>query len=87
MLFHIAYEVSPEQRSVSLGRFKETGAPPPAGVTMMGRWHSLEGLSGFSVVEASDSQAIASWLHEWNDVVRFKVTPVLTDEQFAQVVG
>ena len=87
MLFHIAYEVSVEQRNASQKRFKETGAPPPDGVTMTGRWHSLGGRKGVAVVEASDPQAIASWIQDWNDVVTFEVTPVLTDEQFAQVLG
>lgn len=87
MLFHVAYEVSPKQRNAAQERFKETGGPPPAGVAMTGRWHSVEGRAGFAVVEASDPQAIANWLQDWNDLLTFKVTPVLTDEQFAQVIG
>ena len=54
---------------------------------MVGRWHSLGGRFGFSVVEASDPQAVAKWLEAWTDVMSFDVTPVLTDEEFVQVVG
>ena len=87
MLFHITFRVAIEQRDACLARFKETGGPPPAGVTMLGRWHTLGGRVGFCVVEAEDPQAVAKWMQDWNDLISFEVTPVLTDEQFAQVVA
>ena len=43
MLFHIAYQISPEKRDAAQARFKETGGGPPDGVTMVGRWHSAGG--------------------------------------------
>jgi len=87
MLFHVAYQVSPEQRNAAQDRFKETGALPPTGVTIKGRWHSVSGLAGFTLVEASDPQTIAKWLQDWTDLLTFEVTPVMTDEQFAEVIG
>ena len=87
MLFHVSYQVSPERRSTAQDRFKETGGLPPTEVTIRGRWHSVSGLAGFTLVEASDPQAIAKWLQDWTDILTFEVTPVLTDEQFAQVIG
>jgi hypothetical protein len=86
MIFHIAFEYSPEQRDEAHRRFKETGAPPPSGVTMTGRWHSAEGNRGFLVAESSEAEAIARWLQEWTDAMSFEVTPVLTDEQFIEVI-
>ena len=35
MIFHITYQLSPERRTEAQGRFKQTGALPPAGVTML----------------------------------------------------
>ena len=52
MQFHITYEFVPEARSEAQKRFLETGALPPEGVTMMGRWHSVEGLRGFMIAES-----------------------------------
>ena len=40
MLLHIKYNVTPEQRDNVQQKFKKTGALPPAGVTMKGRWSS-----------------------------------------------
>jgi Protein of unknown function (DUF3303) len=87
MIFHITYQATPQLRNNAQQRFKETGAPPPAGVTMMGRWHSAQGLKGFAIAESEDAEAIAKWLHEWTDLLSFEVTPVINDEQFARVIG
>jgi hypothetical protein len=87
MLFHITYHLSPAQRNEAQKRFKETGAPPPAGVTMNGRWHCSQGLQGFLLAESSDAEAIARWMQEWTDLLTFEVTPVVTDEEIARVIG
>jgi hypothetical protein len=54
---------------------------------MTGRWHCAQGLKGFLVAEASDAVAIAKWMQEWTDLLSFEVTPVLTDEELARVIG
>ena len=87
MVFHITYELSCGQRNDAQKRFKATGAPPPPGVTMMGRWHCAEGLRGFIVAESSDAEAIAKWTQGLTDLLSFAVTPVVTDEQLARVIG
>ena len=87
MIFHITYQLSPERRNDAQKRFKETGAPPPSGVTMAGRWHCAQGLRGFAIAESSDAEAIAKWLQEWTDLISFEVTPVVNDEQLARVIG
>lgn len=86
MIFHIAFEYTPEQRDKVHERFKQTGAPPPGGVTMTGRWHGVNGNRGFLVAESSDAEAVARWLQEWTELITFEVTPVLTDGEFRDVV-
>ena len=87
MLFHITYEFSPQNRNSAQERFKETGAPPPEGVVMQGRWHSAAGHIGFLVAESSDSVAIGKWMQSWTDLLSFEITLVLTDEDVAVVIG
>lgn len=87
MIFHITYEISSERRNDAQKRFKQTGAPPPAGVKMTGRWHCAQGLRGFLVAESSDAAAIAKWMQDWTDVLSFEVTPVITDEELTRVIG
>jgi len=87
MLFHGRYSYSPGNRDRVHRRFLETGAPPPPGVTMVGRWHCAEGNAGFFVAESADAAAVSGWLQDWTDLLTFDVRPVLADEQFAQVIG
>ena len=87
MLFHVTYHVSPQERDQAQKRFKETGALPPEGVIMLGRWHSAGGRKGFMIAESTDAVAISKWIQNWTDLLSFKVTPVLTDEEFGEVIG
>lgn len=87
MRFHITYEFVPQERNQAQQRFKETGAPPPAGVTMHGRWHSAAGCKGFMIAESTDAVAISKWTQEWTDLISFEITPVLTDEEVGEVIG
>ena len=87
MTFHITYQFLPGQRDAAQKRFQETGALPPAGVTMTGRWHCAQGHRGFLIAESSDAEAIAKWIQDWTDLLTFEVTPVLTDEQLTRVLS
>lgn len=87
MLFHVTYKVAPGQRNSAQERFKNTGALPPDGVTLKGRWHSINGDHGFNLAETSDIEAFGKWIQEWSDILIFDVTPVVTDEQIAKIIG
>ncbi len=87
MLFHIKYNVTPELRDNVQQKFKKTGGLPPAGVTMKGRWHNVEGSNGFIIAETNDIEAFGKWIQDWSDSLVFEVSPVLTDEQVSKIIG
>ncbi len=87
MVFHITYSISPGTRNDAQDRFRATGAPPPAGVTMTSRWHSAEGLKGFIIAESSDAEALARWTQAWTDLLTFEIVPVVNDEQLTRVLS
>lgn len=87
MLFHIRYKFTTQFRDQAQKRFKETGALPPEGVKMLGRWHSVAGRKGFMIAESSDAFAIGKWVQGWTDLLSFEITPVLTDEEAAKLIG
>lgn len=88
MLFQASFSYPNNWRTAVHSRFKESGdAPPPANVKLIGRWHSVEGNSGTLIADAEEASSIASWLHDWTDLVTFEVSPVLTDEEFAEMIG
>ena len=43
MLFVSEYRIAAENRNVAQERLMKTGGPPPLGVKVIGRWHSVVG--------------------------------------------
>ena len=62
MKFMLVFPLESSTFKERVARFLETGAPPPAGVTMHGRWHSIAGDQGFLLAEATDATAIYRWV-------------------------
>lgn len=87
MLFIVSWSIKPENRNKAIERFLKTGAVPPTGVKMLGRWHAVGGSSGMGVVEASDPVPIQQWVLEWNDIMKMDVQAALTDEQMAPLLA
>jgi len=87
MLFHVTYALRPDARNDAQARFLSTGALPPAGVTMQGRWHSTAGLKGFLIAETDNAVAMGKWIQEWTDLLTFEITPVFTDAEAGEVMG
>ena len=86
MLFHISYTIEAEHRDAAQARFQDTGAPPPDGVTMHGRWHGISGRCGYILAESSEFEPVARWMQAWTDLLTFEIEPVLNDEQFSGVI-
>ncbi|MGL6244643.1 DUF3303 domain-containing protein [Pseudomonas sp.] len=87
MLFIVSWSINPDNRNKAIERFLKTGAVPPAGVQMLGRWHAVGGSSGFGVAEANDLVQIQKWVLEWNDIMKMEVQAALTDEQMAPLLA
>ncbi len=66
-------------------RFLKTGAPPPAGVKMIGRWHGMSG--GVLIAETDDIKALYSWLTYWSDLLEFQTTPCVEDAEAGEVMA
>jgi hypothetical protein len=77
----VTWTIPADLSKTAIARFLDTGAPPPAGVTMIGRWHGLDGAHGFIIAESADPKAIFAWIAEWTELVNFTVTPVLDDSE------
>jgi hypothetical protein len=87
MFFVITYAIAPENRNAAQERFKSGGGLPPAGVKMIGRWHSVGGGRGLTVCESDDALAVANWAQQWSDLISFDVYPALDDASFAKLLG
>lgn len=87
MLFIVSWSISPEHRNRAIERFLKTGGAPPKGVTMLGRWHTVGGTTGFGVAETGDLALMQQWVLEWSDLMSMEVRPALTDEQAAPLLA
>jgi hypothetical protein len=87
VLYIVSWRGRPESRNAAADRFKKTGGAPPAGVKVIGRWHTVGPLSGVAIAEASDPIALEKWVLEWNDLFEMDVHAALTDEQLGQALA
>ena len=86
MKFIVRWKIPKASVIASEARFIQTGAPPPAGVKMLGRWHGMSG-GGVLIAETDDAKALYSWLSYWNDLLEFQTTPCLDDAEAGPILG
>ena len=87
MQFMLQFSIPIDKRDVAQERFQATGALPPDGVNMLGRWHCSGERRGYMLVETDDLTLITKFMREWSDVLEFQMAPVITDQQLAQVMA
>ena len=87
MKFIVQWNGLPTAESAVIERFMKTGAQPPEGVKLLGRWHAVGGLHGVAIVEAEDTRALAALSLEWGDLLTMGVFPALTDEELGAALG
>lgn len=87
MLFIVSWSISSERRNAAIERFLKTGGAPPAGVTLLGRWHAIGRMTGMGIAEASDAALMQKWALEWTDLMSMEIHPALTDEQSASLLA
>jgi len=63
MKFLVQWSIPHDTYRVATTKFVKTGGLPPAGVTLIGRWHGMSG-KGCAVVDASDAKALYAWVAE-----------------------
>ena len=83
MKYMVTWRIAPEQYRAAMERFRDTGAPAPEGVAMLGRWHAPGSRTGFQLVEAGDPVPLARHMADWGDLLELHVTPVLEDAEAA----
>jgi hypothetical protein len=86
MKFIVSWKIPKASATAAEARFLQGGAPPPAGVKMLGRWHGMSG-GGVLIAETDDAKALYSWLAYWNDLLEFQTTPCVEDAQAGEVMA
>ena len=68
-------------------RFMARGRMLPDGVTYHASWIDPERARCYQVMEAENADALQPWIDAWNDIVDFKVVPVLTSADYWASIG
>ena len=87
MLFLISWHGEPAQRDAAMKRFLQTGGQPPAGVTLLGRWHAIGAVKGDAIAECDDAALIGKRALEWNDLFEMDVSAALDDAQMGPLLA
>ena len=82
MKFMVTFTGEPAEFKAAVSRFLQTGAPPPEGVKMLGRWHGP--YTGWVLAETNDLAKVYEWTARWSDLLKFAVVPVLEDAEMGQ---
>ncbi len=85
MKYMLSWTIIPGTFQAAVDRFLKTGAMPPAGAKMLGRWHGLAE-RGFALVQSKDPSAVYAWASQWADVLEMKVTAVIEDRDAAKAL-
>ena len=93
MIFVCTYQVDRDKQADTQAFFANMSAEQiagefPSGVNMIGRWHDVPNGNGWIVVEASDQEALTSWIMGWSGQCTFPtVTPVVDDATARKLVN
>jgi len=83
MKYMITWKIPPGSHKPAAEAFLASGAPNPAGVTTIGRWHLPGSARGWHLVESEDGPALAQGIAEWADVCELELLPVIEDAEAA----
>jgi hypothetical protein len=83
--FIVSYTIPQSTLRAAEARFLGTGGMPPANVTLIGRWHGMNG-NGVAIVETNDPKALYSWFADWLEFLPLNITPCLEDADAGAVL-
>ena len=82
MKFMVTWKIPTGCYKAAVERFLSTGAPNPAGLKTIGRWHAPGSACGWHVVEG-DATGVAELEAVWGDLLEVQITPVVDDAEAA----
>jgi hypothetical protein len=68
-------------------RSREMGRMLPEGLKYVGSWVEANFDRCFQLMECNDPRLFQEWILNWQDLVEFEITPVVTSEETVQSVS
>ena len=79
MKFMTTWSVQPGALKEAVGRFIATQGKPPAGATLVNRWHSADCCGGFTLIESDNPAAVYEAAAIWADLLDINTSLVIED--------
>ncbi len=68
-------------------RFRDRGRLAPEGLRYVSSWVSVDFRRCFQVMESDDRALLDQWMANWDDLIHFEVTPVMTSAEAVSAIG
>jgi len=80
MKYMSVFTIRPENQKAARERFLK-GDPQIPGLKLLGRWFETGTGRGFNLVETDDPVAVTKFGLYWNDLIDFRIYPLVEDAQ------
>ena len=87
MKFISEWKAYPGTLQEAVERFLAGLGQPPAGVTMLARWHKIDCSGGYTLVESDNPVAVYELSAEWADLLEIRTSPVIEDADAGPVLA
>jgi len=84
MLYMVIETYDKDAHETIYARFHEHGRMLPAGLEYIDSWVSLENGTCYQLMRTNDARLFDEWASKWNDLVHFKIEPVMTSQEAAR---
>lgn len=81
MKFISTWTLLPGSVKAAAEQFLAGGGGEPEGVTLLGRWHNVDGSGGCSLYETSNLAALHLLAAKWADLLEITIMPVIEDHE------
>jgi hypothetical protein len=68
-------------------RFRDRGRLAPEGLRYVTSWVTDDFRRCFQVMDCDDPQLLAQWTAQWQDLVEFEITPVITSPEATAAIA
>ncbi len=87
MLFMVVEKFRNGKTQEIYRRFKEKGRMMPEGLKYIESWVSANFNECFQLMECDDVSLFQEWILQWEDLVEFKIIPVVSSRQTTEIVN
>jgi hypothetical protein len=81
MKFMSTWALLPGSVNTAAEKFLAGDAAPAPGVTILGRWHSVDCSGGFALYETDNAAALHLGAARWADLLEITTVPVIEDAE------